>query len=106
MLQWPVVLPNAFISSASTYLIPTGTYGGSGSQRTTIIEQCDNMTRAIAKIQRKISKKGKTASLHEKSRDAKKLRRAVARAEKLNSQATRKAKLNQYYGILKTKSCD
>ena len=59
------------------------------------------MAKSLVKIQKKISKKkGNTTSLHEKSRDSYKLRRAAARAEKLKNQAARRVKLNEYYGIL------
>ena len=57
------------------------------------------MAKSLAKIQKKISKKkGNVNSLHEKSRDSYKLRRATARAEKLKRRAAERVRLNQYYG--------
>ncbi len=54
------------------------------------------MAKSLAKVQKKVAKKkGGTNSLHENSRDAQKLRRAGARAEKLEKLAAMTAKSNQ-----------
>jgi translation machinery-associated protein 16 len=51
------------------------------------------------KVQKQITKKrGQLDSLHENSRDAKRLRRAGAREEKLGRVAARTMKRRQYYG--------
>ncbi|KAL8853985.1 MAG: hypothetical protein Q9221_001108 [Calogaya cf. arnoldii] len=52
----------------------------------------------LAKVQKKIhKKKGATTSLHEDSRDAKRLRRAGARSDKLEKLATARGKALQPY---------
>ncbi|MCJ1429195.1 hypothetical protein MMC29_007108 [Sticta canariensis] len=54
------------------------------------------MAKSLAKVQKKISKKKrKINSLHENSRDSQKLRRAGARAEKLERMSAARAKANQ-----------
>ncbi|KAL9598778.1 MAG: hypothetical protein Q9219_004275 [cf. Caloplaca sp. 3 TL-2023] len=56
------------------------------------------MPKHLAKVQKKIAKKkGALASLHENSRDAKRLRRAGARSEKLSKLATAREKAYQPY---------
>ena len=58
------------------------------------------MARALSKVQKQISKKrgGKPTALHENSRDAKRLRRAGAREEKLARLMDAAVKANQVYG--------
>lgn len=56
------------------------------------------MPKNLAKVQKQISKKknkGATSSLHENSRDAKRLRRAGARSEKLEKLAVERGKASQ-----------
>ncbi|KAL9131922.1 MAG: hypothetical protein Q9217_000282 [Psora testacea] len=54
------------------------------------------MAKSLAKVQKKISKKqAKTGVLHANSKDAQRLRRAGARAEKLERLAVARAKTNQ-----------
>ncbi|KAL8841340.1 MAG: hypothetical protein Q9170_000971 [Blastenia crenularia] len=54
------------------------------------------MPKDLAKVQKKISKKkGSKASIHENSRDAKRLRRAGARSDKLERLATARGKASQ-----------
>lgn len=61
-----------------------------------------NMAKSLAKVQKKISKKKrKINSLHENSRDSQKLRRAGARAEKLERVSAARAKANQPHCKLK-----
>ncbi len=56
------------------------------------------MPKSLAKVQKKISKKkGNTSSLNEDSKDAKRLRRAEARGEKLERIAAARAKGNQIH---------
>ncbi|KAI4175826.1 MAG: hypothetical protein LQ343_001439 [Gyalolechia ehrenbergii] len=56
------------------------------------------MPKHLAKVQKKIAKKkGVTSSLHENSRDAKRLRRAGARSEKLERLAAERSKAYQPY---------
>lgn len=57
------------------------------------------MPKDLAKVQKQIAKKkkGATSSLHENSRDAKRLRRAGARSEKLEKLAAARAKACQPY---------
>ncbi|KAL8873814.1 MAG: hypothetical protein Q9174_000771 [Haloplaca sp. 1 TL-2023] len=57
------------------------------------------MPKALAKVQKQIAKKkkGATSSLHENSRDAKRLRRAGARSGKLEKLAAATAKTYQPY---------
>lgn len=55
------------------------------------------MPKDLAKVQKKIHKKGATTSLHENSRDAKRLRRAGARSDKLEKLATARGKALQPY---------
>ncbi|KAI4105538.1 MAG: hypothetical protein LQ339_003380 [Xanthoria mediterranea] len=56
------------------------------------------MPKDLAKVQKKIhKKKGAATSLHENSRDAKRLRRAGARSDKLDKLATARAKALQPY---------
>ncbi|KAK4936537.1 translation machinery-associated protein 16 [Elasticomyces elasticus] len=59
------------------------------------------MARALSKVHKQISKKrnGKTNNLHENSRDAKRLRAAGAREEKLNKMMDAAVKQNQVYVI-------
>jgi hypothetical protein len=62
-------------------------------------KQMVNMPRNMYKVQKHISKKrGQLDSLYENSRDAKRLRRAVAREEKLGRVAARTMKGRKYYG--------
>ena len=61
------------------------------------------MAKSLAKVQKKISKKKrKINSLHENSRDSQKLRRAGARAEKLERVSAARAKANQPHCELKS----
>lgn len=54
------------------------------------------MPKSLVKVQKKLAKKkGSSNSLHENSRDAQRLRRAGARAEKLDKLAAARAKANQ-----------
>lgn len=57
------------------------------------------MPRALNKVQKKISKKrgGKPTALHENSRDARRLRQAGAREDKLAKLMTLAQKSNQHY---------
>ncbi|KAL9624245.1 MAG: hypothetical protein Q9160_001492 [Pyrenula sp. 1 TL-2023] len=57
------------------------------------------MTKALHKVQKHISKKkgGKVTALHENSRDAKRLRQASAREEKLGKLVTATVRANQLY---------
>ncbi len=59
------------------------------------------MARALNKVHKQISKKrgGKTNTLHENSRDAKRLRSAGAREEKLQRVMDAAVKSNQVYGM-------
>jgi translation machinery-associated protein 16 len=59
------------------------------------------MARALAKVQKHISKKkkGKLNSLHENSRDAQRLRTAGAREDKLARIMDAAARSNQNYGV-------
>lgn len=59
------------------------------------------MARALNKVHKQISKKrgGKTNTLHENSRDAKRLRAAGAREEKLQRVMDAAVKSNQVYGM-------
>lgn len=59
------------------------------------------MARSLNKVHKQIAKKkgGKTNSLHENSRDAKRLRAAGAREEKLHRIMDAALKSNQIYGI-------
>jgi translation machinery-associated protein 16 len=61
------------------------------------------MARALSKVQKQISKKrgGKPTALHENSRDAKRLRRAGAREEKLARLMDAAVRANQTYGKMK-----
>ena len=59
------------------------------------------MTKALAKVHKKVSKKKSSLnSLHEKSRDAKKLRRAGARSEKLDDLKSRRLQANEKYSTV------
>lgn len=60
------------------------------------------MAKALNKVHKQISKKkgGKLGALHENSRDAKRLRRAGAREEKLARLLTAASRANQLYGKL------
>ncbi|KAI4290085.1 MAG: hypothetical protein L6R35_000656 [Caloplaca aegaea] len=54
------------------------------------------MPKNLAKVQKKIAKKkGNVSSLHENSRDAKRLRRAGARSEKLEKLAAARGRATQ-----------
>ena len=65
------------------------------------------MPKSLAKVQKKISKKkGNTSSLNENSKDARRLRRAGAREEKLERIAMARAKGNQIHSIQYTKFFD
>lgn len=57
------------------------------------------MTRAVDKVTKQISKKraGKSAALHEKSRDVKRIARATGRADKLARHAALAMKARQAY---------
>lgn len=57
------------------------------------------MTKALHKVQKHISKKkgGKITALHENSRDAKRLRQASAREEKLGKLVAATVRANQFY---------
>lgn len=71
-----------------------------GGKRSSL-EQADRMTKNLNKITKKLSKKkGKLDSLHEKSRDAVRLRRAGGREEKLARAAASTMKGRQTYGEL------
>ncbi|EHY58753.1 uncharacterized protein HMPREF1120_06756 [Exophiala dermatitidis NIH/UT8656] len=58
------------------------------------------MARSLGKVQKQISKKrgGKPNSLHENSRDARRLRTAAAREEKLSRMMDAAVRANQVYG--------
>lgn len=59
-------------------------------------EVTDKMARSLAKVQKKITKKhGNARSLHENSRDAKKLRRAELREDKLARLSASRSKASQ-----------
>ena len=57
------------------------------------------MAKSLNKIVKKVAKKKKAGAnaLHEKSRDAKKIRKASAREDRLSRLAAVRAKLNQTY---------
>ena len=56
------------------------------------------MTKALAKVHKKVSKKkSHLNSLHEHSRDAKKLRRAGARSERVDDLKARRLRANDVY---------
>ena len=58
------------------------------------------MAKALHKVQKQISKKrgGKPTSLHENSRDSQRLRRAVAREDKLAKLFAAATRANHTYG--------
>ena len=57
------------------------------------------MARALAKVQKKVlKKKGDLSTLHENSRDAKRLRRAGARTEKLEKHKAARDRANRSHG--------
>ena len=59
------------------------------------------MAKSLSKVEKKITKKkGKITNLHDKSRDAKRLRHAVEREAKLKRQAAENVKINQGYGTM------
>ena len=58
------------------------------------------MTKNLAKVHKKISKKkGNTSSLHENSRDSKRLRRATSRSEKLEKLFAARARAKEPLSI-------
>ena len=68
-------------------------YGAASAQHSTAV---NNMAKSLSKVQSKVAKKAKPGTvLHEASRDARKLRRAAFRAEKLDKLANSRAKQNQ-----------
>ena len=58
------------------------------------------MARSLSKVQKNISRKrqGKSKSLHENSRDARRLRQANAREEKVARLIDASSRANQVYG--------
>jgi hypothetical protein len=62
----------------------------------------ENMARSLDKVHKKVAKKkgGKMDSLHVNSRDAKRLRAASAREEKLSRLMDAAARANQVYGMV------